>query len=91
MQTQNSKLNHIIERLKGEQNNKLRKYYQLINNKLYRKCKNSWKLYIPTELRSELINEIHAVYGHLGSKRLFQTLKEHFTMDSMFKSIKNIT
>lgn len=91
LQTQNNKLQKIISQLKNNDNHKLSLHYTLENDKLYRKAKTGWKLYVPKEVRNEMIQGIHEMYGHLGSKKLCQILKEHFTMDRMYKSVMQIT
>ena len=65
-------------------------HYKIINNKLYRKCKGNWKLYIPKEFQTELIEEIYQIYRHTGTKKTVQLIKEYFTMDSMCKTISHV-
>ena len=68
----------------------MNQYFKLISNKLYRKWKNQWKLYIPNELKIELIQEIHQMYGHPGTKKTLQLIKEYFTMDAMCQTISQV-
>lgn len=90
IQLNDIKLCKIINCLQEEPNSELNQHYKLCNNRLYRKRKHRWKLYIPAEIRDDLITEVHCVYGHIGSRKLYKLLVEHFTMDTMFKSIKHI-
>ena len=82
----NEKVATLINKLHEGTDDHTNKYYKLINKQLYRKVKENWKLYIPKEVRTELIQEIHQIYGHTGTKKTMQLLKECFTMDAMCKT-----
>lgn len=77
----------IRERIKDPADS-LNQFYRVVNNLMYRKSKKMWKAYIPNALRTELIREVHQLYGHLGATRLYHLLNEHFTMAAMLKIIK---
>ena len=47
-------------------------------------------MYVPREFQTELIQEIHSIYGHPGTKKTLQLLKEHFTCDEMCRSVRKI-
>lgn len=91
IQKNDIKLCEIISSLLEKPNSKLHNYYKLCNKRLYKKCKHRWKLYVPAEMRTEIIEEVHSTYGHIGSKKLYKLLAEHFIMETMFKTIKRIT
>ena len=90
LQMENKKLGQLINRVKEGDHHKLNQHFKVINNKLYRRWKTQWKLYIPKEIRKELIQEIHQIYGHPGTKRTLQLLKEHFTFEEMCKSVSQL-
>ena len=68
MQLANDKIKQIIIKIKERSEDQMSQHFKLMNNKLYRSCKNQWKLYIPKELRVELIQEIHQMYDTQGRK-----------------------
>ena len=73
-----SKLRIIIDKLRSNCEEKdLCKFYKYSNEKLYRKCKDRWKLYIPTIISGTIIAEIHQMYGHLGTKKCTKMIQEH--------------
>lgn len=90
IQRHDDKMRIIMNEIEKGPQDKLQAHYQVVNGKLYRKCKNQWKLYIPDGIKNEIIKEVHVLYGHVGSKKLYHTLKEHFTMDSMYKAINHL-
>lgn len=90
-QCNDHKLNNIMCSLQTEPNSKLHQFYKIYNNKLYKKCKHRWRLYVPTAMREELIIAVHAEYGHIGSNKLYHLLSEHFIMEAMLRRIKQIT
>ena len=90
MQRMNEGLTEIVRKLHEGIDDQVNHHYKVINNKLYRKVKRNWKLYIPGEFRTELIKEIHQIYGHTGTKKTMQLLKEYVTMDAMCKTVSRI-
>ena len=87
-QLEDSKLKCIIEKIRDKCRDKdLCKFYNYINNRLYRKCKGKWKLYVPASVSSMIIAEIHKMYGHLGTKKCAKMMQEYFTLDGMYKRI----
>lgn len=90
IQMRDEKLKQIVLKIRENRENKLNQYYQIVNNKLYRKCKQQWKLYVPSDISKDLIKEIHVMYGHIGGRKLHETMEEHFTMDSMCQKINKI-
>ena len=88
-QNEDAKLGTLIDKIKNNDvDNKLSKFYKIVNNKLYRRQRGEWKIYIPDSVSKDLIAEIHQMYGHLGPKRCIKMLQEHFTIDSLFKKVK---
>ena len=63
LQLENNKFKQIINKIKEGGDDQINQHFKVINNKLYRRWKDQWKLYIPEELRTELIQEIHQMYG----------------------------
>ena len=68
--------------------NELCKFYKCSKDKLYRKSKRRWKLYVPESVTGRLIEEIYTMYGHVGSKKCIKLLQEHFTFDRMTKRVQ---
>lgn len=91
LQLVDDKLNKLIDNITNNKNNNLCNMYKIEKGQLYRKCKGYWKAYIPEGMCQTLIKEIHELYGHIGPTKLYKTLKEGFTMDSMMKKIKQFT
>ena len=87
-QKKDTKLGPIIDNLNSRNENDMCRFYKYIDNKLYRKCKSKWKLYVPESIMGEIISEIHQMYGHLGSKKCTKLLQEYFTFDKMSNKIK---
>lgn len=90
LQMQSDKIRQIKEKLERDEGASIHSHYQLIGNKWHRKWKNQWKLYIPDELRDELVEKIHRMYGHPGTKKTLKLVREYFTMDSMCKTISKL-
>ena len=90
LQPKNNQFKQIINTIKEGDDDQINQHFKVINNKLYRRWKGQWKLYIPEELRTELIQEIHQMYGHPGTKKTLQLLKEHFTIDAMCRIVSQI-
>ena len=87
-QLEDKKLQQIMKDLTTDSKNELCKFYKCINDKLYRKGKGRWKLYVPESVTGRLIGEIHTMYGHVGSKKCIKLLQEHFTFDRMTKRVQ---
>ena len=62
-QSEDKKLQQIMKDLTTDSKNELCKFYKCINDKLYRKGKGRWKLYVPESITGRLIGEIHTMYG----------------------------
>ena len=90
-QLDDDKLRIIIDKIKDKNlDHKLSKFYKYVSNKLYRRQRDEWKLYVPNNVSNNLIAEIHRMYGHLGPKRCIKMLQEHFTFDRMLKKVKEM-
>ena len=88
-QIEDNKLKTIINKIKeGSLDQNLNKFYKYVNNKLYRRQRNEWKLYVPNNISGDIIAEIHQMFGHLGTKKCMKMLQEHFTFDRMLKKVK---
>ena len=88
-QLDGNKIRIIIDKIKDKNlDHRLSKFYKFVSNKLYRRQRDEWKLYIPNNVSNNLIAEIHRMYGHLGPKRCVKMLQEHFTFDRMLKKVK---
>ena len=61
IQLTNDKTKQIIIKIQEEGDNQMNQQYKLINNKLYQKWKNQWKLYNLKEFKIELIQVIHPI------------------------------
>ena len=90
IQMTNEKLKEIVKKVQEGDDDRMKLHYKVISNKLYRKWKNNWKLYIPKEFQIELIKEIHQIYGHTRTKKTVQLVKEYFTMDLMSQTISRV-
>ena len=62
-QLEDKKLQQIMKDLTTDDKNELCKFYKCSNDKLYRKSKGRWKLYVPESVTGRLIEEIHTMYG----------------------------
>ena len=88
-QIEDDKLKTIINKIKeGSLDPNLNKFYKYVNDKLYRRQRNEWKLYVPSNISGDIIAEIHQMFGHLGTKKCMKMLQEHFTFDRMLKKVK---
>ena len=87
-QINDEKLKCIIDRIEnGDGESDLNKFYKYNNNKLYRKWKGRWRLYLLKGISDKVIAEIHQMYEHLGSKKCTKMIQEHFTMDQLAKKV----
>lgn len=87
IQFQNKKLRELIESIKSGEKDKTHQHYKVVEDTLYRKAKGAWKLYIPEEISATLVKEVHQMYGHVGSKKTYNLLKECFTLNNMSKLV----
>ena len=64
-QIEDDKLRILIDKIRNKDvDDKLSKFYKVASNKLYRRQRGEWKLYIPDSVSNNLIAEIHQMYGH---------------------------
>ena len=87
-QEKDKKLERIISNLRNSDDNNMCRFYKYVDDKLYRKSKGKWKLYVPASIRNGIIAEIHKMYGHAGSKKCTKLIQEYFTFNQMSKQIK---
>lgn len=77
---------------KPDINSKLLKYYRIFDGVLFRRShENSedWKVCWPKEYIDDIIDYIHLSFGHVGTKKCVQKLRESVTFDGMIKSVDN--
>lgn len=90
LQRQDPKLNKIICELESKEDSKLSNKYQYVKKILYRQDKKSWKIYVPNNMKENLIQELHVVYGHCGIQKTERLFREYFTGDRINKTIHQI-
>lgn len=49
---------------------------------LYKLVTNNWKIIVP-EIISELMPEIHVIYGHIGKNKLFKMIGQQFCIKNV--------
>ena len=67
-QRKDKKLGLIMDNLNSRSNNDMCRFYNYVDDKLYRKCKGKWKLYVPASISGEIIAEIHRI----GKQQMYQ-------------------
>lgn len=89
-QNDDLKFKEIIDSLLKNRKHKLHRYYRIINDKLYRKKVNEWKLYIPDAIINDIIIEIHELYGHPGINKTIKLVGEYMTYNKQNKRVKEL-
>lgn len=90
LQNNDPKTKDVIDKIQSNETCKYKNKYLYHKKILYRDDKGKWKLYIPENMRLNLINDIHVTYGHGGIKRTIQVFKESFATDRLIKTTKAI-
>jgi hypothetical protein len=90
LQLADEKLGKIIQQLKNNNSHLLKDKYKYLNERLYRATKGALKLYVPPQLRDELIKELHCKYGHGGIQKTGKLFKECFTGNEISKTLKEV-
>lgn len=93
MQLQDEGLLNIIMVLRGErksdQENQIRKDYQLENQRLYRKVDGKLMYVVPKAARWRIVKYYHDDMGHFGIEKTKQRLSKHFWFPRMRKYVKD--
>lgn len=89
VQKQDQKLTNIINAIENKEDLKLIEKYQYVNNVLYRQDKQAWKVYVPNNVRDEIIKELHTTYGHCGTQKT-ELFKEYFTGEQINKTVHHV-
>lgn len=63
---------------------------KIMNNIVYKRVKNKWKILITEEFGKSLVKKIHFKYGHIGVKHVRNLLSPHYTFKNMNQSISQI-
>jgi len=53
------------------------------DGRLYRTTKGRWRLYLPDELRYDIVHEAHEDLSHLGIDKTLSRVKENFYFPKM--------
>lgn len=61
--------------------------FKLENNLLWRNIRGQWRICIPMSLKKNLTLFTHEEYCHVGPRKVFYILREHFTWANMSKNI----
>ena len=84
LQDQDPKLSKIKSLIKNK--TKVRKGFEINYNILYKDN----KIVIPKSLINLLVEEIHEIYGHIGSYKCFRIFNESFTYNKAIRKISRI-
>lgn len=74
------------------QKDNFRQRYVYKDKLLYKNCKRSGlKLVLPENRTPDFIKELHEIYGHIGSRKLFKMLDEDFYIPKVKEKINKVT
>lgn len=86
MQRQSNEILEIREKLEAGDAATHEKFTNY-NQRVYKTTKNKWRLYVPVELRYELIAETHKNLAHLGIDKTLHKLKESYYFPHMREEV----
>lgn len=64
--------------------------YKVVENILFKKCKDIWKIILPEKIVDDLIWECHKYYCHTGPKKCYDILNETFTFKKLKKRVRTL-
>ena len=63
--------------------------YKLYNNILFKLIRHDWKIVLTNEMLFKLITPTHESLAHASALKCYLSLREDFTINNMFRKIKN--
>lgn len=85
MQQEDEKLKRLFQRVSSSTN----KFLVIINGILFFKSKQGQhQLMIPQNLTEQIVKETHEQYGHMGTFKIYQLLRNEYQFSNMYRTIK---
>jgi len=87
LQKEDTKLKRIIQQIASKKN----QHFFMFKELLFTKNEHGrYQVMIPQSMNQSIIQETHERYGHMGTYKVYQILKQQYKMGNMYRTIKKI-